>query len=204
MPLLDRLLGRKGRPPQLDLAVVDAALAGALARAAGRPADPDLVRARLADRCRDVKLEPLLPEEFEALAYALDAEAWGRLALLVGLLDVEAVRAVLPALAAGGPLRDLLNTAFFGLARETPLLTAELLRLAPLRVQELARRFIAALGAAVRGETAAVSQQRLERLDYGRLLAEAERAKQAAEGRMEELRRLQDEQEQRRPRRGKW
>jgi hypothetical protein len=202
--LLDRLFGRKVGPPSLDLAALQAGLADALARTAGGPAEPDLVRARLADRCRDAGLLPLLPGAFDALTNGLDAEAWGRLELLVGAMNLDCVRAALPALPAVERPPELVSTAFVGLARDTALLTRELLRQSPLRVEEFARRFVAALGAMVRGETEQVSRQRLKRLDYGRLLAEAERAKTAAEGRMAELRRLQDEQEQNRPRRGKW
>lgn len=204
MSLTNRLFGRKGVAPQLDALGLQAFLTNAVSLCAGRRAEPELVRARFADRCRDAGLEPLLPEEFDALADGLDVEAWGRLALLVGALDLESVRSVLPVLTAVRPLADLVSTAFAGLARETPLLTLELLRQSPLRVEELARRFIAALGGAVRGESPQVSRQRLARLDYGQLLAEAERAKQAAADRVEQLRKLQEEQENRRPRRGKW
>jgi hypothetical protein len=204
MSLSERLFGRKGGLPQLDLAGLQASLADAASRIAGRDAEPDLVRARLADRSRDAGLEPLLPEEFDAMTAGFDEEAWRRLALLVGALDLDGVRGALPELAARRPLAALVGTAFAGVAKETSLLTLELLRQSPLRVEELARRFVAGLGALVGGESAEVSRQRLERLDYGRLLAEAERAKQAAEERAERLRRLQEEQEQRRPRRGKW
>jgi hypothetical protein len=204
MPLLDRLFGRKTPPPELDIAALEAHLATAVARTAGRPADADLLRARLADGCRDAGVRPLLPHEFDCLAEGLDTEALGRLALLVGVLDLEEVRTTLAVRAATMSLLDLADVAFFRLARETPLLTAEVLRQSPLRVEELARRFVAALGAAVRGESAQASAERLRRLDYGRLLAEAERARQAAADRTERLRRLQDEQEARRPRRGKW
>jgi hypothetical protein len=201
MAILDRLFGRKGDVPALDLTALRAHLAEALARSAGRRAEPDLVRARLADGCRDAGVPPLLPREFDALADGLDDDAWGRLALLAGTLELDEVRAVL---AAADRPPQLLETAFVGLARSSQLLTPELLRQSPLRVEELARRFIALLGAAVRGESEAESRRRLERLDYGRLLAEAERAKQAAADRVEKLRKLQDEQEQNRPRRGKW
>lgn len=204
MSLTNRLFGRKGGAPQLDPAALQAFLSNAVSACAGRPAEADLVRARFADRCRDAGLEPLLPEEFDALAGGLDTEAWSRLALLVATLDLEAVRSALAVLAAVRPLVDLTRAAFADLARETPLLTLELLRQSPLRVEELARRFIAELGAGVRGETPQVSRERLARLDYGKLLAEAERAKQAAADRVEKLRKLQEEQEKRRPRRGKW
>jgi hypothetical protein len=204
MSLLDRLLGRKAEPPEVDVAALEANLGAAVARTAGRPAEPDLVRARLADGCRDAGLRPLLPHEFDRLAADLDEAAWSRLALLVGALDLDGVRAALAAKAEATVTPVLLNAAFVRPARAAALLTPELLRQAPLRVEELARRFIAALGARVRGESEQASRERLRGLDYGRLLAEAERAKQAAAGRMERLRRLQEEQEARRPRRGKW
>jgi hypothetical protein len=219
MSLSERLFGRKGETPQLDLAPLQALLADAAARRAGREVEPDLVRARLADGCRDAALTPLLPEEFDALTARLDAEGsvrlalltarldaegWVRLALLVDALDLKEVRGALAALAAVRPLVALVEAAFVGLARETPLLTPELLRQSPLRGEELARRFIAVLGADVRGESRQASRQRLARLDYGRLLVEAEQARLAAAGRVEQLRKLQEEQEKRRPRRGKW
>jgi hypothetical protein len=50
-------------------------------------------------------------------------------------------------------------------------------------MEEFARRFVQGLGASIRGESAAASREALERLDYGRLLAEADRAKKAAEER---------------------
>jgi hypothetical protein len=203
MPILNRLFGRGGGP-RLDLAALQAHLGEAVARSTGARPDADLIRARFADRCRDAELQPLLPSEFDALAGALDGESWGRLALLVGTLDLDAVRETLSALVAPGALRHVVNVAFVGVVRDTALLTRELLHQSPLRVEELARRFIAALGAEVRGESEQVSRERLRRLDYGRLLAEAERAKQAAEGRVEEIHRLLDEREKKFPRRGKW
>jgi hypothetical protein len=114
------------------------------------------------------------------------------------------VRDALPRLVGENGLARQLEEAFVGLARSTPLLTMELLRQGQLRVEEFARHFLARLGAQVAGETAAQSRERLERLDYEGLLAEAERARDSAEGRMDYLRRLQEEQDRRRPRRGKW
>jgi hypothetical protein len=204
MAFVERLLGRTPRPPEIDLRELLPALAAAVATQAERHAVPDLVRARLADRCRDAAVVPLLPAEFDALVVGLDGEAWRRLALLVGALDLAGVRAALPALLEARPLSDLVAGAFVGLARATPLLTVELLRQGPLRVEELARKFIDRIGAAVKGEKARESRAQLYRLDYERLLAEAERARQAAAERMEQLRKLQDAQEAKRPRRGKW
>jgi hypothetical protein len=204
MSLADRLFRRKGKVPELDLGDLQSHLVDAVPAYVGRTLDTDLLRARLADRCRDAGLNPLRPEEYDALASGLDGDALGRLGLLIGTLDLEVVRAALPALTAERPVCDLVAMAFTALARDTPLLTLELLRHSPLRVEEFARMFIARLGAAVSGETPRVSRERLERLDYAKLLAEAERARQAAAERMAHLQRLQDEQEQGRPRRGKW
>jgi hypothetical protein len=197
MSLTDRLFGRSVK---LDVSAVQTALVAA----AVRPADPELTRARLADACRDSGANPPTPEEFHALITGLDEEAMLRLAVLVTALDVAEVRTSLRALLATRPAADLVATAFTGLARDTPLLTVALIRESPLRAEELARRFVAALGAAVRGESVETSRQQLARLDYGRLLAEAELARQSAEARAAKLRELQDEKEKRRPRRGKW
>jgi hypothetical protein len=55
------------------------------------------------------------------------------------------------------------------------------------------------------GGTAAQSAGALQRLDYERLLAQAEQARQAAEGRLAQLQQAQDEDDRARsPRRGKW
>jgi hypothetical protein len=220
--------------PQADLPALQARLAGLVTRWAGRAPDPDLVRARLADGLRDAGLRPPTPDEFDALARGLDDESWRRLAVLAGAPDQEDVRAGLPELAKVRPPADLLaqgfagaldpkavsaeltelakscsaayllTLGFVGVARTTPLLTLDVLGRSPLRVEELARRLLAGLGLAVRGETARASRERLERLDYGRLLAEAERAREAAADRVEKLEKLQDEQEKNRARRGKW
>jgi hypothetical protein len=100
-------------------------------------------------------------------------------------------------------VREQIRTAFVGLARELPLLTMELLRQSELRIEEFARNFIARLGATVAGETPQQSRDRLHRLDYARLLEEAEQAKVSAEERMEYIRKLQEEQDKK-TRRGKW
>ncbi len=200
MALSERLFGR---PAGAALALP--AVSGRLAAAAqdGAGADPDLTRARLADALRDAGLVPPPPDESAAAVAGLDGEAGGRLAAFAAVLDVPDVRAALPKLLAGRPPLDLF-AALAGVARDTPLLTADVLRQSELRVEELARRLVAGLGAAVAGETPAKSRQRLERIDYGRLLAEAERAKAAAAGRVDELRKRQEEQERARTRRGKW
>jgi hypothetical protein len=188
----------------VGLSELQARLTAGVAWWSGRPADRDLVRARLADGCRDAGVTPPTPGEFDARVAGLDDAAWGRLGALAFALDLSDLRAALAALADARPAVELLGAGFAEVARRTPLLTLELLGRGPLRVEELARRLLAGLGAAVRGESARASQERLRRLDYEGLLAEAERAKESAAGRLAALKRLQDEQEQRRPRRGKW
>ncbi len=201
MSLTDRLFGRS-TGTKLDLAAVQTKLAEAV-RASAEP-DLALTRARLADHCRDAGLVPVLPEEFDSDARALDAEGQRRLGLLVALLELEPVRAAVAHAAAGSSVELIATTAFVGLAQGTNLLTLDVLSQSGQRVEELARRFAAALRASIAGETAEESKKRLHKLDYGRLLEEAEKAKAAATERAERLRQLQEQQEQRRGRRGKW
>lgn len=203
MSLADRLF-RRSAGPRLELAALQTSLTATAVRLAGQPVDIDLLRARLADGCRTVNLAPLAVDEFDALSQGLDEEAWRRLALAVTLLDLDSVRNTLPALSGSRKLAELVSAAFTELARDIPLLTLELLRQSPLRVEEFARQFIARLGATVQGESPAESKRRLERLDYATILHEAERAKLAADERVERLRKLQDEKEKSRSRRGKW
>lgn len=199
MSLTERLFGRPAGA-KLDLAAVQARLADAVRRA-GEP-DPDMTRARLADGCRDAGVTPVLPEEFDEATAQLDGETWRRMAVLVGVLDLAPVRAALPQLPAGRSGAEAV-AVFAGVAGNTSLLTIEVLEQSELRVEELARRLLTGLGAAAAGETADESKTKLHRLDYGRLLAEAEQARQAAAERAERLKKLQDEQERRRTRRGK-
>jgi hypothetical protein len=203
MTLVDRLF-RRGGPPQVNLGALLLRLTAGVTHWSNRPADPELVRARLADGCRDAGVCPPTPEEIDPRGTGFDNEAWSRLGVLSFALDLQDVRATLTALAESRPPLDLLDTGFLNVALRTPLLTLELLGRSSLRVEELCRRLLAGLGAAVSGEAPRVSKERLERLDYGRLLAEAERAKEASRVRLEELKRLQDEEEAKRSRRGKW
>lgn len=199
MSLTERLFGRPAGV-KLDLVAVRAKLGDAVRRVGG--ADPELTRARLADGCRDAAMTPPLPEEFDAAVAGLEGESWRRLAVLVGVLELGAVRAALPQLPAGRSAEELV-AAFVGLAFATPLLTIEVLEESELRAEELSRRLVATLGAAVAGESLDESKKALHRLDYARLITEAEQARQSAAERAERLRVLQEEQEARRTRRGK-
>ncbi len=165
--------------------------------------EPDLVRARLADACRDANVAPLTPKEFDTAAQSFDAEAWRRLALIVNALDFDPLHAQLP-LVLRAPAPQHVAASFLEFAKSSELLTLELLRQSPLRVEEFTRSWLQRLGASIVGESDAQSRQRLERLDYGRLLAEAETARESAEERMAYLRKLQEERASQRGRRGKW
>lgn len=201
MSLFDRFF-RKGRSRRhgVDLPELLACLETALPAA-----DVDVDRApllgRFAERCREAGLNPLSLEEMMAASAGLDVEGWRRLALAVAALERADVREALTAQRALGPL---FREAFVGLAAETPHLTLELLRASPVRREELARQLVLRLGAHVAGESDEQFREQLERLDHGTVLSEVERARIVAEEHEEYLRRLQEEQETLRPRRGKW
>ncbi len=201
MSLTDRLFGRP-TAAKLDLPALQAKLTAAV-RASAEP-DVPLTRARFADALRDAGLVPLPPDEFDRAIESFDVEGERRLGVLVAALELEPVRAAVGSSAAPASAGQLVSAAVIELARDTPLLSLEVLAQSEQRVEELARRLVAALRATIAGETAEESKKRLHKLDYARLLAEAEKAKEAATERAERLRQLQEQQEQRRGRRGKW
>ncbi|SIO65815.1 hypothetical protein SAMN05444166_7846 [Singulisphaera sp. GP187] len=168
-------------------------LTAEVARWEGALVDLDLLRARLADRCRDGAIQPAPPAVVAEMFGGLDTEGLRRLALIVSALDLDEIRASAPWLLVHGSIVDRIRGCFVELARGSDLLTMELLRQSRLRVEEFARMLLIALGLGVAGESAEESQVRLVRLDYRRLLAEAERAKEAAEPRLAALRKLQEE-----------
>jgi hypothetical protein len=201
MSIFDRL--RPART-ELALAVVIEPLLDAVGAFETGEIDAALLRAQLADRCRDAGLAPVAPEAFDAAVQALDVEAWRRLSALAALANRPEVGAVLAGiLRQRGAAAGL--EAMLGVVRGKHLLTMAVLRASPLRVEELARAWLGGLGIAITGETAAQSTAALSRLDYERLLAQAEQARLAAVGRMNQLKQAQDEEDKARaPRRGKW
>ncbi len=102
-----------------------------------------------------------------------------------------------------GPILERIRECFVMFAFGTELLTRELLWQSPLRLEEFVRKWLEVLGVGVAEETVEESRQRLERLDYGRLLAESERAKLEAEPRLAALRALQEQRARNAARRGK-
>jgi hypothetical protein len=212
MKLIDRIFGRgkeeeaaeEAARPAIALAPLVDQLEALLEAIAGLPVDPDVVRARLADTFRDIGVDPVDPAEFDALAKDLDEGGWARLDLATRGAAQGVLGDALPALVAAVGARGAVEAAFTGFAKSSPLLTPELLRESSLRLEELSRRWIQSAGALVEGETPDASRAALERLDYGRLLAELERARMSAEERMAYLKKLQEEHDATRPRRGKW
>lgn len=203
MSIFDRLRS-SGAKAELALPAVLGAAREAVERFEHAEVDAALLRAQLADCCRDAGVEPVDPEGFDAQVRELDPEGWRRLSALAALWTQPELGAALAAILrqrGAGPA----VTALVSVAGGKPLLTMAVLRMSALRVEELARAQLAALGIAITGETAAQSGAALQRLDYERLLAQAEQARQAAEGRLAQLKQAQDEDDKARsPRRGKW
>jgi hypothetical protein len=204
------IFDRKKPPPAppetkpVALATAVAAIKEAVQLLEHAEIDAVLLRAQLADHCRDADTAPLDHAAFAAVAAELDGEAWRRLAALATLWD----HPELGALVGAGVRRRGAGPSFgvmLAVVRGKRLLTMELLRMSALRVEELTRAGLAAFGIAIAGETPAQSAIALARLDYERLLAEAEKARKAAEGRIAQLEKAQDEEDKARaPRRGKW
>lgn len=165
--------------------------------------DAALLHARLADHYRDVGLSPPDIAEFGRDLSRLDVESLRRMALAVATLDDPELRSVLVELAPLVPISDQIERGFLELARDTAPLTVALVRQSAIRAEEFARHFSMRLGIAILRETSEKSQQRLNALDYRRLLLEAEQAKQAAQDKMERLREKQKQSDRQR-RRGKW
>jgi hypothetical protein len=213
MKLLDRLLGRQAEPapapppapPSIALGPLLLELAALLDAIAGERPDPDVVRARLADTFRDLEADPIDPAAFDALVQGFDEGAWARLWLVTLGAAQGVLGPALPALVATRGVPDLVRTGFVELAAGSPLLTIDLLRQSPLRLEELTRRWLLmGLGALVEGEPFNVSLVALQRLDYADLLAQVDRAKLSAEERVAYLKKLQENRDATLPRRGKW
>lgn len=193
MGIFDRFREKGGRVEVALVPLRDAVRAAAVSL--GGAAIPSaLVSARLADRVRGARGEPLHPDLVAQHTAALDAEGWRRLVVASAALAAMP----LPAMIAGG---SPVQTACVSVSAQNPLLTIPLLAATPLRCEEFARKLAAQSGVAIAGEDEKVSLAQLERLDYGRLLAEGERAAKDAEAR---LKALEEKRAQQGPRRGKW
>lgn len=206
MSIFDRIFGASKGSGTVEVPV--APVVAAMARAASQfetvDVDAALVAARLGDRCRDASVEPIDTEAFDVASRAFDAQAWRRLAVLTTALDQPELRAgIESALAARGATEVV--GALIATAKTKTRLDMGVLCRSPLRVEELARDLLARVNAPIEGETREQSRAALERLDYERLLALADQARDAARQRMDYLKKAQEEDDKaRRPRRGKW
>jgi hypothetical protein len=178
-PLPDRRISPESVP--VDLAALTAAIVQVLGELDLAALDADVARAKVADRLRALDIEPLDPLELDSLAAGLDRGAWERIGLLALAMERGGLAEAAQRRVFDGRVRTAVKEGFVEVARATPLLTIELLRAGPLRVEELSRRFVLGLGASIAGESLETLKKALARLDYGRLTAEAERAKKAAE-----------------------
>jgi hypothetical protein len=163
----------------IPLAALTSALGAALAELDPASLDADVARAKLADVCRDLQVEPIDPLELDTLTAGLDRGAWDRFSLCVLTLEKKAIRSDLLRKLFDGRTRSAVREGLVESAKASPLVTLDLLRDAPLRREELARRLILGLGASIAGETLPDARAALERLDYARLMAEADRARRA-------------------------
>jgi len=161
----------------VPLAPILAALAQVLAEIEPATLDLDVARAKLADLCRDLSIEPVDPLELDTIAAGLDRGAIERLVLLVLVLERRAAPDSLLKRIFEKRARTAAREGLFEVARTSNLVTLDLLRGSPLRREELARRLVLGLGASVAGESLAEARAALDRLDYGRLMAEADRAR---------------------------
>jgi len=145
-------------------------------------ADLDVARAKWADICRDMSMNPLDPLELDVLTNHFDRGATERMVLVVVLLERGAIAKEMLARIVDRRLRSATKGGIVDPARESKLLTLALLAQSPLRREELARRVVLGFGASIRGEKLSESKAALERLDYGRLMDEADRARRAVRG----------------------
>ena len=163
-----------------------------------------LVRARLADACRDAKIRPSTASQFLVCWNSFDSEHRLRFCLFSAALDLPEVAQRLALICHQGDGRGILEL-LQNLTNGLKMLTVAVLQESDIRLEEFARHFCTAWGLVIENETPAASAARLHAINFGRLIKEAEAARASADDRLAYLRKLQEEQEQtRRPRRGKW
>jgi hypothetical protein len=194
---------RESAASHADVNLLMAAIIEVLQHSEKSDPDLDLLRARLADLCRDMKLNPMEPEAAMAQLKAMDVESQKRLTFAVAGFVHEGAQQALTVKSRSYSAVQLIEL-LTGFARAHSLLTTEILLQSSVRREEFVRQLCARLDAQVVGETSEESAERLAQLDYGKLLAAVEAAKLSAEGRTAYLRKLQEEQEQKLGRRSKF
>ena len=160
-----------------------------------------LTRARYADCCRNCELAPVNETTFESVWKNFDENSQQRFSLVLSGFELESPQAALRQI---GDAQKGLNR-IVELAADHKQLTLDVIEKSDVRLEELARHFCAKWQLPIEDESETASAQRLHEIDFGRLMREADAAKSSAEDRLAYLRKLQEEQEEtRRPRRGKW
>jgi hypothetical protein len=124
-------------------------------------------------------MDPLEPLEVDGLTTNFDRGAVERMALIVVLLERGAIARETLVRIVDRRLRTATKGGIIEPAQNSRLVTLELLAQSPLRREEMARRVVLGFGASVRGEKLSESRAALERLDYGRLMDESNRARRA-------------------------
>lgn len=198
------MFGRRPSLPSIELDSLIAKFGQAAGFWTSQPQAEVLVRARLADACRDLKLRPPMGVEFQNCWSQLNEEQRLRFCILTDGLEVPELAAAVQRLCTKGVAEPVLSLLQQQTA-QLQYLSGSILQESDIRLEEFARHFCAAWKVEIQGESPAASAARLHAIDFGRLMQEANAARASAEERLAYLRELQEEQEKtRRPRRGKW
>lgn len=204
----DKFFGAKKKPKQIktviDLDLLMLLFENEVPRIRAGEPRPALLRARLADGFRGVGLNPIAPSLFDSETESFNKEAWQRLALALTCLDDEDFSWALFGLSEQKSVKSLALDGFINLARDRDALTMDLFYESELRMEEFARHMAGELGLKILAESVEESASIRHRLDYARLLEEADKARLSATERMEYLRKLQEEEQAKRAPRGKW
>ncbi len=153
--------------------------------------DPPLTAARFADGLRDAGLPAPSANEWRQQTGDFDDEAWHRLEILTRAFRESTVAPLVVARLKAEPKRATAAFPTFCM-REAQLLTRELLLKSPFRVEELARKWVFALGGEIAGESPSDSQRKMERLDFGGVLSNLKKADADRASRMKKLKELEE------------
>ena len=172
--------------------------AGALALSE-QEVEPALVGARLMDGLRDRAVPLPAPEKWREESGALIAEEWARIEVLVRVLRESELGESIAACLREDAQRVIRAFPEFA-ARDAKLLTLDVMLKSTFRIEEFARKWVAALGAGIEGESDKDSDARSERLDFGGVLknlkaADTDRASRQKTLKEIEAKRLKEEQE---------
>lgn len=159
----------------------------------GEEVSSELVIARLMDGLRDAGLPVMKDKAINDATRGFDQETWRRLGIVVRVFREEpSLKREIDACLRAKP--TAVSEAFFSFAaRDTQLLSLELLLKSPFRIEELARKWVRALGGAVAGETAEDSDARVKRIDFGGVLKNLEAAEKDRVARQEKLKAMEAE-----------